>query len=140
MPLFPSRAWADQAVALFNADPDSLAAGQGWTGDFGVVIEAERGKLEQAFVAYVAPKDGRIAELRILVDPDDLDEFEPVYRIQAPYSVWKGLLQGAVDPVQAIVERKLRVDGDVQPILERMRYKDVATRVLARLETQFPDG
>jgi len=127
-------------VALFNADPDSLAAGQGWTGDFGVVIEAERGKLEQAFVAYLAPKDGRIAELRILVDPDDLDEFEPVYRLQAPYSVWKGLLRGTVDPVQAIVQRKLRVDGDVQPILERMRYKDVAIRVLARLETQFPDG
>ena len=76
----------------------------------------------------------------VLVDPDDLDEFEPVYRIRAPYSVWKGLLQGTVDPVQAIVQRKLRVDGDVQPILERMRYKDVASRVLARLETLFPDG
>ena len=140
MPLFPSRAWADQAMALFNADPDSVAAGRGWTGDFGVVIESERGKLERDFVAYVAPRDGRIAQLRILVDADDLDELEPVYRLRAPYSVWKGLLQGTVDPVQAIVQRKLRVDGDVQPILERMRYKDVATRVLARLETQFPDG
>jgi len=140
VPLFPSRAWADQAMALFNADPESVAAGRGWTGDFGVVIEAERGKLERHFVAYVAPRNGRIDELRILLDPDDLDELEPVYRIRAPYSVWKGLLQGTVDPVQAIVQRKLRVDGDVQPILERMRYKDVATRVLARLETHFPDG
>lgn len=140
MPLFPSRAWADQAVALFNADPDSVAAGRGWTGDFGVVIEAERGKLEATFVAYVLPRDGRISELRVLADPDDLDELEPVYRLQAPYSVWKGLLQGTVDPVQAIVQRKLRVDGDVQPILERMRYKDVAARVLAGLDTQFPDG
>ena len=52
----------------------------------------------------------------------------------------RALLQGTVDPVQAIVQRKLRVDGDVQPILERMRYKDVAARVLSRLETQFPDG
>jgi hypothetical protein len=140
VPVFPSRAWADQAVALFNSDPDSVAAGRGWTGDFGVVIEAEQGRLEAAFVAYVLPRDGRIAELRILADPDDLDELEPVYRIRAPYSVWKGLLQGTVDPVQAIVQRKLRVDGDVQPILERMRYKDVAARVLARLDTQFPDG
>ena len=49
-------------------------------------------------------------------------------------------LPGHGGPVQAIVQRKLRVDGDVQPILERMRYKDVAARVLARLDTQFPDG
>jgi putative sterol carrier protein len=140
MPLFPSRAWADQAMALFNADPDSVSAGRGWSGDFGLVIEPEAGKLEAAFVAYLRPRDGRITELRILADPDDLDEFEPAYRVRAPYSVWKGLLQGTVDPVQAIVQRKLRVDGDVQPILERMRYKDVAARVLARLQTQFPDG
>ena len=72
-------------------------------------------------------------------DPDDLDEFEPAYRIHAPYSVWKGLLLGSVDPVEAILKRRLRVDGDVQPILERMRYKDIAARVLARLETRFAD-
>src|SRR5215813_4199500 len=106
-------------MALFNADPDSVAAGRGWTGDFGVVIEAERGKLERPFVAYLAPKDGRIAELRILVDPDDLDEFEPAYRIRAPYSVWKALLQGTQDPVQAIAQRRLHVAVDAQPILER---------------------
>jgi hypothetical protein len=31
------------------------------------------------------------------------------------------------------------VDGDVQPILERMRYKDIAARVLSQLETRFID-
>jgi putative sterol carrier protein len=73
------------------------------------------------------------------VDPDDLDELEPQYRIRAPYSVWKGLLLGSVDPVEAILKRRLRVDGDVQPILERMRYKDIAARALSKLETRFID-
>lgn len=139
MPVFPSRGWAEAAMALVNADPESVAAGRGWTGDFGVVIEAEPGKLEAHFVAWIRPDAGRIAELRVLVDPDDLDEFEPAYRIRAPYSVWKGLLVGEVDPVEAILKRKLRVDGDVQPILERMRYKDIASRVLSTLETRFID-
>ncbi len=139
MPVFPSRGWAEAAMALVNADPESVAAGRGWTGDFGLVIEAEPGKLDTHFVAWVRPDAGRIAELRVLVDPDDLDEFEPAYRIRAPYSVWKGMLVGEVDPVEAILERRLRVDGDVQPILERMRYKDIASRVLARLETRFID-
>ena len=139
MPVFPSRAWAEAAMALVNADPETVAAGRGWKGDFGLVIEAEAGKMDGHFVAWVRPVEGRIAELRVLVDPDDLDEFEPAYRLRAPYSIWKGLLLGSVDPVEAILKRRLRVDGDVQPILERMRYKDIAARVLARLETRFID-
>ena len=139
MPVFPSRGWAEAAMALVNADPDTVVAGRGWTGDFGLVIESEPGKLDEDFVAWVRPEEGRVADLKILVDPDDLDELEPAYRIRAPYSVWKGLLLGSVDPVEAIVKRKLRVDGDVQPILERMRYKDIAARVLSRLETRFID-
>lgn len=139
MPVFPSRGWAEAAMAMVNADPESVEAARGWSGDFGLVIEAEAGKLEEHFVAWVRPEGGRIAELRVLVDPDDLDELEPAYRVRAPYSVWKGLLLGRVDPVQAILQRQLRIDGDVQPILERMRYKDIATRVLRRLETRFID-
>jgi putative sterol carrier protein len=139
MPVFPSRGWAEAAMAMVNADPEIVAAGRGWSGDFGVVIEAEPGTLSEHFVAWVRPDAGRIAELRLLVDPDDLDEFEPAYRIRAPYSVWKGLLLGSVDPVEAILKRRLRVDGDVQPILERMRYKDIAIRVLSRLGTRFID-
>jgi len=139
MPVFPSRGWAEAAMALVNADPDSVAAARGWSGDFGLVIEAERGALDEHFVVWVRPENGRVAELRVLVDPDDLDELEPAYRIRAPYSVWKGLLLGNVDPVEAILKRRLRVDGDVQPILERMRYKDIAARVLSGLETRFID-
>ena len=139
MPVFPSRGWAEAAMTLVNADPDTVVAGRGWTGDFGLVIESEPGKLDEDFVAWVRPEEGRVADLKILVDPDDLDELEPAYRIRAPYSVWKGLLLVSVDPVEAIVKRKLRVDGDVQPILERMRYKDIAARVLSRLETRFID-
>ena len=93
-------------MALVNADPESVAAARGWRGDFGVVIEAEPGKLQEHFVAWVRPEDGRVAELRVLVDPDDLDELEPEYRIRAPYSVWKGLLHGSVDPVEAVLKRR----------------------------------
>jgi hypothetical protein len=139
MPVFPSRAWAEQAMALVNADPESVAAGRDWKGDFGIVIEAEPGRLATPFVVWIRPENGRIAELRVLVDPDDLDEFEPAYRIAAPFSVWKALLRGTLDPVQALARRRLRVDGDVQPIMERMRYKDIASRTLAGIETQFAD-
>jgi putative sterol carrier protein len=73
------------------------------------------------------------------VDPDDLDEFEPAYRIQAPYSVWKGFLLGTLDPVEAVLRRRVQVQGDLQPLVERMQHKGLAERVLAKMKTRFVD-
>jgi putative sterol carrier protein len=139
MPVFPSKEWCEEAIRLLNADPEIALAGQGWTGDFGAVVDAEPGKLARPFVAHVVPKDGKVVKFRALTDPDDLDEFEPAYVVRAPYSVWKGLLLGQVDPVEAVLKRRIAVQGDVQPLIERMRYKGIADRVFAQLQTQFAD-
>ena len=62
-----------------------------------------------------------------------------VYRIQAPYSVWKGILTGSVDPIEAVLRRRIHVEGDLQPLVERMQHKGLAERVLGRIETDFID-
>ena len=139
MPDFPSRAWCEEALRLLEADPETVRAGQGWTADIGVVVAAERGKLDKPFVVYFKPVEGRIESWKVLVDPDDLDEFEPAYRIQAPYSVWKGLLLRTVDPVEAVLRRQVQVDGEIQPLVERIQHKRLAERVLERIETRFVD-
>ncbi|MCI0569618.1 MAG: hypothetical protein L0Y66_02595 [Myxococcaceae bacterium] len=139
MPVFPSKEWCEEAIRLTNADPESAHAGAGWEGDFGAIVDAEPGKLPRAFVAHVVPKGGRIEKLRVLEDPDDLEELEPAYVARAPYSVWKGLLLGQLDPVEAVLKRRITMQGDLQPLIERMRYKGIADRVFAQLATVFPD-
>ena len=67
----------------------------------------------------------------MLADPDDLEELDPAYVIRAPYSVWKGLLQGTIDPIEALVKRRVKVQGDVQPLIERARFRWIADRLLA---------
>ena len=100
--------WCEAAVRLINADPESVAAGQGWTGDFGVVVDAEPGKLERGTSsASCVPKDGRIEKLRVLDDPDDLDEFEPAYRGPGPVLGVEGAAARApLDPVEAVLKRR----------------------------------
>lgn len=139
MPDFPSRAWCEEALRLLETDPETVRAGQGWTADIGVVVAAEPGKLDKPFVVYFRPVEGRIEQWKILVDADDLDEFDPAYRIQAPYSVWKGLLLGTVDPVEAVLRRQVQVEGEIQPLVERIQHKKLAERVLERIETRFVD-
>lgn len=139
MAIFPSKEWAEQAVQLVNEDPEAALAGKGWEGDFGAVVLPEPGKLNKAFTAHLVPKDGRIEKLKVLPDPDDLEEIEPAYVARAPYSVWKGLLTGQLDPVEAVLKRRIDVKGDLQPLMERLRYKGIADRVMAKMKTTFPD-
>ena len=139
MPVFPSRAWCEEALRLLEADPETVRAGRGWTADIGVVVGAEAGKLARPFVVYLEPVDGKIERWKVLVDPDDLDEFEPAYRIQAPYSVWKGFLLGTLDPIEAVLRQRVQVEGDLQALVERMQHKGLAERVLEGIDTHFID-
>jgi hypothetical protein len=139
MATFPSKEWSEEAVRLLNADPERSLAGRGWQGDIGVIVDAEPGRLERAFVVHLVPRESRIESLRVLDDPDDLDELEPAYLARAPYTVWKQLLQGSLDPVEAVLRRSISVKGDLQQLMERLRFKGIADRVLAGLKTEYVD-
>jgi len=90
-------------------------------------------------VVHLVPRESRIESLRVLDDPDDLDELEPAYLARAPYTVWKQLLQGSLDPVEAVLRRSISVKGDLQQLMERLRFKGIADRVLAGLKTEYVD-
>jgi len=139
MAKFPSKEWCEEAVRLVNEDPERSLAAQGWQGEIGVIVDAEPGKLAKAFVAHVVPRDARIEKLRVLDEPDDLDEYDPAYLARAPYTVWKQLLQGSLDPVEAVLRRRIAVKGDLQQLIERLRFKGIADRVFAQLKTEYVD-
>lgn len=139
MPVFPSKEWCEEAIRLVNADPEASEAGAGWVGDFGAIVEAEAGKLAQPFCVHVTPRNGRIEKFHVVPDPDDFDEIEPAYLARAPYSVWKQMICGELDPMDALLKRRVALKGDAQPLLERVRYAGIGQRVLARMETKFVD-
>ena len=138
MPVFPSREWCEEAIRLVNEDPEIALAGDGWQGDFGVIIEPE-GALTEAFVVHVVPEAGRITSWEVLDDPDDLEDLEPAYVARAPYSIWKALMVGTLDPIEAVLRRRVSMTGDLQPLIERLRYKAIAERVFGSLGTRFVD-
>lgn len=135
MPLFPSLEWCRAVVEAANADPDAAAAGQGWRGDVACVVERPGGP----FVFWCNPVGGRIADWKVLHDEDELEERDPAYVIRAPLSTWRGLIEGSLDPVQALIERRIRVKGDAEPVIARARHKGLTARVLAAVEHVFPE-
>lgn len=139
MPVFPSREWCEAAIAVANTDPDVRKAQEGWVGDLVAIVLAEPPHLTEVVAVYLDSAEGQLTNFRMLEDEDEVEEIEPAYVARAPYSVWKGLILGTLDPIEAVLMRKIELQGDVQQVIERARYKDLAHRILAKVETIFPD-
>lgn len=136
MPVFMSEAWCRAVAEAAESDPQAEAAGVGWKGDVALVVEASEGTAGCA--VWARPEGGRIAEWRLLASIEEVDELRPTYVARATMKTWKGLYEGELDPVEAVLFRKLRIAGDLHQLIERLRYRGLVERVMASVETTFP--
>lgn len=130
MSRFPSEAWCQAAIDALNDDPDLDGAARGWEGDFGVAIDLAAGGVRAVFLP--APAQGRFAPPEFL-DLDELEDREPRYFARASEADWWALITGGLDPIAAIVQKRLVAKGDLSPVVARLQYRGLAERWLARL-------
>ena len=76
---------------------------------------------------------------RILEDEDDVLELAPAYVVRAPLALWKDLLRGRADPVQAALSGRVKVKGDLDGLVRRAGYRYIVDEALRRVATVFPD-
>jgi hypothetical protein len=135
---FPSEPWLAALVAAANRHPELPRALAGLGVDLAAVVEAEPPHLHRAFAAYGRQERGRIVDVRVLADEDEIWELEPAYVVRASYGVWKALLRGE-DPVRAALSGRVRVEGDLQALVRRAGYRHVVEGALASIATEFVD-
>lgn len=135
---FPSPEWAAALVAALNRQPDLGAALSGLAADLAAVVEAAPPAVPEDLAVWGRHQGGRIAEWRMLEDPDEILEIEPAYVVRASYRVWKGLLRGE-DPLQAALSGRVRVQGDLEALVRRARFRHVVDAALAAVPTAFAD-
>lgn len=122
------RAFVAWAVEVLNADEGLPAAAEGWAGDFGLVVEGEGG-----FSVHLrAPVGGRFPA-PAFVSRAELDAAGVAYEARADEGTFRALIEGGLDPIAAIVQKRLTVRGDLQPVVARLNHRGLAERWLARL-------
>lgn len=136
--VFPSEPWLRAFVTAVNGHPDLPDALQGLAVDLVAVVEADPPASRGTFAAYGRQQAGRIAEVRVLPDVDEVWELEPAYLVRAPYRIWKGLIRGD-DPVRAALTGQVRIQGDLQALVRRANYRYVVDAALRAVATEFLD-
>jgi SCP-2 sterol transfer family len=131
MPQFPSEAWCRDAIRLLNEDPDAADAARGWDGDFGVVIDRADGPMG---ISIGAPSGGKLPEPEF-VALAELEDREPTFFARASEADWWALIEGGLDPIAAIVQKRLVARGDLTPVIARLQYRGLAERWLERIRS-----
>lgn len=128
MPLLLTEATIAHAIELLNADPGLAAAAHGWEGDFGITIE----RATPLYVHLKAPVAGRFPA-PAFVTAAQLALANVAYEARADEATFRGLIEGGLDPIAAIVQKRLWVRGNLQPIIARLNHRGLAERWLEQL-------
>ncbi|HSQ38592.1 MAG TPA: SCP2 sterol-binding domain-containing protein [Anaerolineales bacterium] len=107
--IFPSLDWLNALDAKLNSDERYADIAKKWEGDMTIVIEPE-GNLTEKKVYYLDLWHGKcrgVAELK------DASEKKSAFVLTSTYENIKRIMTGNLDPMQAMLTRKLSVQGNL---------------------------
>jgi putative sterol carrier protein len=130
---FPSDEWIKELSRLLNASEAYERAARDWEGDFIFAIEADAA-LPEATYLYLDLYHGKSPSAMQL---RTREEKKAAYVLAAPFSAWRRVIEGKLDPIQGMMTRQLRVSGNMMQI---MRYPKAAKEIVsccAKVPTDF---
>mgnify|MGYP005850983275 CR=1 FL=1 len=130
---FASDEWIKELGDQLNQNEAYERSAKDWEGDFIFVIEPDESSAETMYV-YLGLYHGKCtAAARVSSE----DEREAEFVIRAPFSVWRQVVEGKLDPIQGLMTRKLKLQGNLMKII---RYPKAAQEIInscSRVPTEF---
>lgn len=128
--VFPNEEWLVKLKEFLNSNEKYAQVARNWEGDLMFDIKAA-GALKTDLLIYLDLWHGKCREVRYL--PEGGDQ-EAAFRLTAPYTNFVRVLTGDLDPMQAMMTRKLSVKGNmaymmrnVPTVLEFVRCAQAVT-------------
>lgn len=120
---FPSDEWIKALSELLNTSETYRRSAKDWEGDFIFVADPDETNPETAYL-HLQLHHGSSAGAA-MVSSDNLPETE--YVINAPYSTWRKVIDGKLDPIQGMMTGQLKLQGDLMKV---MRYPKAAQEIV----------
>jgi len=121
---FPSDEWIKALSARLNASEVYERAAKDWEGDFLFIIEGDQAHSGTAFL-YLDLYHGRSPSAGALASAEAR---KAAYVLSAPYSTWRRVIEGKLDPIQGMMTRQLKLRGNMMQI---MRYPKAAKEIVS---------
>jgi len=137
MAVFPSDEWLRIYRDRINGSPEYREAASTWEGAIAFVFEAEPDRgVPQDLWAVLDLWHGVCRDAR-MVSPEE--GARAPYVIRAPYTRWKQVLAGDLEPVKGMMQGKLKLQGDLPTIIRYVRAANELVHLTTTVPTEFLD-
>lgn len=113
---FPSEEWLDAFCQKLNRDERYGDIAKNWEGDIQFTLEFEGG---EEIIMYLDLWHGTCRKVRY-IEGDGVLEEQPAFTLEAPVENFQRILEGELDPMQAMLTRRLKVKGNMAYILRNI--------------------
>lgn len=113
MAQFPSDEWLHALMEKLNMDERYAQAARNWEGDMAFVIEPS-GELKEQKQFYLDLWHGKCRDAFVI---DATRQVSPVFTLKGPYDNYVKLLKGEIEPMQALLTRKIGVQGNMAVLM-----------------------
>ena len=131
---FPSDEWAKMMMEDLNKSDTYLEAAKNWEGDFYFIIDPF-GKHDKPTMLYMDLMHGKCREAFYVIDPDVR---KPVFRLSGTIENWKKVMTKQMDPMQAMMTGKLKLQGNMAMVMKNVRAAKELVESCTRIDTDFP--
>jgi putative sterol carrier protein len=121
---FPSDRWIKELGSRLNQSESYERSAKDWEGDFVFVVEPDEAYDTTAYL-FLGLYHGKSPDAAMVTGEDDR---KTEFIIRAPFSAWRRVIEGKLDPIQGMMTKKLKLSGNMMKI---MRYPKAAQEIVA---------
>jgi putative sterol carrier protein len=130
---FPSEKWIEELCTRLNSSETYAQAAATWEGDNIFVILPDDSYQKKTYL-YINLQHGKASDAKML---QSLDGQKALFTTSAPFSTWRRVLEGRLDPIQGIFSGKLKLVGSLAQVQRNPKATYELVKVAAQIETDF---
>ena len=131
---FATDAWVKRLSEACNKSVVYREAAKNWEGDIYFIVEAE-GQLEKNVYMYLDLYHGQCRQAFV---PEDHTTLNPEFWISGSVSAWKEVTEKNMDPLKALLTRKLSLRGNISKVMRQAKAAQALVNCSTSFETDFP--
>ena len=132
---FGSPEWVQALQDELNKSPAYEDAARNWEGDFYFVVDPE-GPVTEPIYLYMDLWHGKSRQAFVVADPKQKN---PAFVMSGKYGKWKQVVTAKLDPIQALMTRQLKLQGNMMKIMRSVKATLDLVNCCSFIDTQYPD-
>lgn len=138
MAVFPSEEWTKLYVDAVNSSAAYKEAAAGWEGDLSYLFQAEPDKgVPEDIYGWFDLWHGECRQYTYNAPKEEAERAK--FILSAPYSRWKEVIKGDLDPIKGMMQGKLKLKGSLPTMVRYVKASNELVALAASIPTEFID-